>query len=158
MSRCIKGRLSLLVPLLGLVALLTFATPTAGATTPASGLGVNGWYLFWKMPASRWDGPLAAMAADGVQVVRADALWESVEPSPPDSSGHHYQWAATDAIAAALARHGLRWLPIVDYSTTWSASVSLNGSPDLKSVPTDIASYAAYAGALVARYGPGGSF
>lgn len=152
MSRCVR------ISVVLLLALLAFSPATASAATPASGLGVNGWYLFWELPASQWDGPLGTMAANGVQVVRADALWESVEPSPPDAAGHHYQWSAMDAIAAALARHGLRWLPIIDYSTTWAASVSLNGRPDLESAPSDVASYAAYAGAFVGRYGPGGAF
>jgi hypothetical protein len=127
---------------------------SALATTPASGLGVNGWYLLWVMPQSQWDAQLAAMAADDVKVVRADAFWSSVEPAKPTGSTHRYNWSATDAIVGALARHGMQWLPIADYSAPWAESAAGNE----KSAPGDVASYAAFAAALVTRYGSSGSF
>jgi hypothetical protein len=130
----------------------------ARADTPTGGLGVNGQELLWTLPKSDWTPNLARMQADGVRTVRADAFWSSVEPQPPDSAGHHYQWNSTDAIAAALARYGLRWLPIADYSTWWAASVNELGQPQLHSPPRNADDFAAYAGALVARYGSSGSF
>jgi hypothetical protein len=57
-------------------------------------------------------------------------------------------------IAAALTVHGLRWLPIIDYSATWAESVAgADHSP-----PSSAADFAAYAAAFAARYGAGGSF
>lgn len=129
-------------------------TPAAQANTPPSGLGVNAWYLFWEMPQSQWNAQLNEMAADGIELVRADAYWSSVEPNAPGSNGPQYNWTSTDAIATALAQHGLRWLPIIDYSAPWAESVPGN----LKSPPDDDAAYAAYAAAVVARYGPDGTF
>jgi hypothetical protein len=119
------------------------------------GLGVNAQILFWSVAPNQWDRQLTRMAPAGVRVVRADAMWQSVEPQPPDATGHHYQWDRLDAIAMALAQHGLRWLPTVDFSTSWTSTA---GAQQWTSPPLDVASYAAYAAALVRRYGRSGSF
>jgi hypothetical protein len=67
---------------------------------------------------------------------------------------HHYDWAFDDSIASALASHGLRWLPIIDYSAPWAQSVAgRDHSP-----PSPTSAYADYAAALARRYGPGGTF
>jgi hypothetical protein len=133
---------------------VTVLAPAARANTPGSGLGVNGWYLFWEMPQSQWNLQVTEMAADGIQVARADAFWSSVEPNAPGANGPQYNWTTTDAIATVLAEHGVRWLPIIDYSAPWAESVAGN----IKSPPNNDAAYAAYAAAVVARYGPGGTF
>jgi hypothetical protein len=97
---------------------------------------------------------LAALHATGVSLVRSDAFWEATEPSPPQQGVHHYNWGFDDLIAAALAAHGLRWLPIIDYSAPWARTVpGQEHSP-----PTSAADYSAYASALASRYGPGGAF
>ncbi len=100
------------------------------------------------------DAQLQALARTGARLARSDALWEAAEPAPPVDGVHHYQWAFADEIAGALAAHGLRWLPIIDYSAPWAQSIpGQDHSPPR--VPAD---YAAYAAALAGRYGRGGSF
>jgi hypothetical protein len=100
------------------------------------------------------DAQLTALAASGVTIARADALWEASEPQPPQNGIHHYDWAFNDQIAGALAAHHLRWLPIIDYTAPWAQSVpGQDHSP-----PSSDADYAAYAAAFASRYGPGGSF
>ena len=100
------------------------------------------------------DTQLAALRATGATLARADALWEATEPSPPSAGVHRYDWSFDDAIAGSLAAHGLRWLPIIDYSATWAQSLpGQDHSP-----PASDADYAAYAAAVAARYGPRGSF
>jgi hypothetical protein len=100
------------------------------------------------------DGLLGALAATGATVARSDALWQAAEPNPPAGATHRYDWTFADQIAATLAAHRLRWLPIVDYAPAWAASdPSKTVSP-----PRLPAAYAAYAGALASRYGPGGAF
>ena len=79
-------------------------------------------------------------------------MW--AEPAPPRRGVHRYRWDRLDAVAAALARHRLRWLPILDYSALWAASLPT----DYHSPPTSNDDYAAYARAFAARYGRGGSF
>jgi len=149
--------------------LLCVFSPAGLATAASAGapplVGVDGSDLF-GMPRSAWDGFLSEMVAAHVQFVREDAAWEAVQPSAPTAKGPGYNWAWTDAIASALARHRLQWLPIIDYSTSWSASYSQSDGllkprqPDLLSPPkpVDVPYFAAYAAAFVKRYGPGGSF
>ena len=99
-----------------------------------------------KLPASQWDPQLAAMSADGVQLVRSDADWGTIEPDAPGAAGPVWQFGSTDAWVAALATHGLTWQPILDYDNSWATAVG------------DHADFAAFAQAVVQRYGVGGSF
>jgi hypothetical protein len=134
------------------------ATPSASAETPAGGLGVNAQEMFWQLPSQYWATNLSEMRADGVRTVRADAFWDHVEPTWPDATGHHYNWTSTDTIARELAQYGLRWLPIADYSAAWAGSYTLNGQLQEHSAPANSDYFVSYATALVARYGPGGTF
>ena len=103
----------------------------------------------------RIDEHLAALRADGVTLVRSDVLWEVAEPEPPGEDGtHRYDWSFADGIAYALARHGLRWLAIVDYAAPWAASVPGN----THSPPREAADYATFARAFAHRYGRDGAF
>jgi hypothetical protein len=96
---------------------------------------------------------LAALHTTGATLARSDAPWEAAEPQPPSGAIHHYDWAFDDTIAGALATAGLAWLPIIDYSPPWARSI-----PGQDHSAPDANEYAAYAGALAGRYGPGGSF
>jgi hypothetical protein len=166
--------LILVVALLGLAALLLGlaapATASAAGPTIAAGpspmLGVNTGLLFNSRRYSRAqiDAQLTALARTGATTVRSDALWETAEPSPPAftvqvsppfvGTMHRYDWRANDLVAGSLAEHGLRWLPIIDYSAPWAESVR----GDDHSAPSSVGDYASYAAAVAARYGPGGTF
>ncbi len=122
---------------------------------PSDYFGMNAQYVF-KLPPDQWDRQLAAIASLGVGVVREDAFWSRVEKSAPGNGTHRYSWDVPDAIAAALARNGLRWYPILDYSTPWAGTLS--GAKGWKSAPADPADFAAYAAAFADRYGSNGSF
>jgi hypothetical protein len=97
---------------------------------------------------------LQALQAAGARIARSDALWERTEPTPPVGGVHHYQWGFDDSVAGALAAHGLRWLPIVDYTAGWARPPGADGHPP----PSSASDYSAFAAALAARYGPGGAF
>jgi hypothetical protein len=126
---------------------------TARAATPDF-FGVNAQNVF-RAPQTQWDGELAAMAAGGLQVVRRDASWDSVEPNPPGPAGQHtYRWSDLDAQVAAMARHRLRYYPILDYSAPWAAQVP--GDPFAP--PVRVSDYVAWAQALAQRYGNRGTF
>jgi len=130
--------------------------PPPPAPPPTEQFGANVGRLFndRTYTPAQIDQQLAALRATGATVARADALWEAGEPTAPQGGVHHYDWSFDDSIATALAAHGLRWLPIVDYSAPWAQSLSgVDHSP-----PSSAADYAEYAAALAARYGPGGSF
>lgn len=140
----------------GITAPVARAGPPALAApaTPLLGLNVNRLLLDRTYSPAQIDAQLSALARTGARDARTDALWEAAEPAAPIGGVHHYDWAFSDRIASALARHGLRWLPIIDYTAGWAQSIpGQDHSP-----PRSASSYAAYAGAFAARYGPGGSF
>jgi hypothetical protein len=134
--------------------------PAAGlpplASPAGTDLGVNVNGLFNGRTYSRRsiDGQLRALRATGATVARSDALWELSEPSAPSGGIHRYDWTFDDQVAGALAAHGLRWLPIVDYAPGWARGIG----GQLHSPPRATADYAAFAAALTTRYGRGGEY
>src|SRR4051812_41677958 len=151
------GRRAMLIATTALVLALaigstTLATPEAGAPADMFGISVNRVFNDDFAP-SRWDAPLSAVYDTGLRGARSDAFWMWAEPAPPRDGVHSYDWGKLDAEAGALARHGLRWLPILDYSAPWAASDPAN----YHSPPTSLDDYAAYAKAFAQRYGRGGS-
>jgi hypothetical protein len=118
------------------------------------GINVNRLFNDLTYTPAQIDAQLAAVRASGATVARSDAFWEAAEPDAPVGGRHRYDWSFADQIAAALAAHGLTWLPIIDYTAPWAESVSgQDHSP-----PRSFADYAAYAEAFAARYGSGGTF
>jgi hypothetical protein len=116
--------------------------------------GVNAQFLFSSSPG-RWAPHLESMERGGLGVVRRDAVWEVVEPRPPARPGRRvYRWQSTDRMVRALASHGLRWYPIVNYSARWAAT----RRGEVFSPPARDDDYIAFARALAARYGRNGSF
>jgi hypothetical protein len=113
---------------------------------------VNAQGVFWG-PHKQWNPSLAAMAAGGIKTVRFDATWATAEPTRPVRGHHRYAWRTFDDIAAALARHGLRWQPVLAYATPWASHRA-----GLHTPPASAGNYGAFAGAFAARYGDGGAF
>jgi polysaccharide biosynthesis protein PslG len=128
--------------------------PAPAAAAPELGVSVNRLFNDRTYSPQQVDDQLQALRATGATVARSDALWEATEPAPPVGGVHHYAWSFDDAIAGALAAHGLQWLPIIDYSVSWARSIPGHDH----SPPASAADYAAYAAALAARYGRGGAF
>jgi hypothetical protein len=136
-------RVRLLLMLASIPLALSF---TAAASADSFMYGVAG-----GSPTASQAG-LSQLASANITSYRSDAYWEGAQPVPPPAP---YQWSSDDAIVATLAGARLTWLPIVDYSTTWaSATGATDGAPEPAAYPA----YAAFAAALVARYGPGGTF
>ncbi|MGH2858007.1 MAG: hypothetical protein ACRDMJ_11045, partial [Solirubrobacteraceae bacterium] len=118
------------------------------------GINVNRLFNDFAYSPTQIDAQLAAVQATGATLARSDALWETAEPRAPSGATHNWDWRFDDQIAGSLAGHGLRWLPILDYSPRWAQSVpGQDHSP-----PSSDADYGAYAGAFASRYGAGGSF
>ncbi len=114
--------------------------------------GMNGFSALQALPASELNQQLAAMQADGVQMVRSDAPWANIEPSPPGPSGPTWNFAGMDAWVTALANNNLTWEPVIDYSVWWAGSCGTFCAPDSDQT------FATFAQAVAARYGAGGSF
>jgi hypothetical protein len=123
------------------------------------GVNVQPMVKLQVVPPDRWDGYVAQMAADGLRVARADALWAWAEPAKPVNGQHAYTWdpadrpaQSMDRIVALLARHGVRLLPTLTTAPAWA------GGGGVAITPEHYADFAAFAGAFAARYGTGGSF
>src|SRR3954468_12333619 len=100
-------------------------------------------------PATQ-DAQFALMRKSGVRTIRNVFSWAAAQPfgnQPPDFS-------ATDALVARAARNNIAILPIVMYAPAWARVDPGNDA----SSPRNVADYVAFMNALVARYGPTGSF
>jgi hypothetical protein len=104
--------------------------------------------------ASYRERTLARQAAAGIGLVRQPFYWGLVETSPG-----RFDFSKLDAYVAAVGRHRMRILPVLfgtpDFRTS-APSRDRRGRGTYP--PADPAAFARYAGALVRRYGPGGSF
>lgn len=141
----------------------TIATPTQPPAGPPAklaptheqlGINVNRLFNDRTFTPAQIDASLAALRRTGATLARSDALWEAGEPTAPTAGVHHYDWSFDDEIAGSLAAHGLQWLPILDYSAPWAQSIPGQDH----SAPSPASDFAAWAGALAARYGAGGMF
>jgi len=96
------------------------------------------------------DAQFALMRKAGVQTVRRVFSWDAAQPT----QGQPPNFADTDALVARAARNNIEILPIVMYAPAWARQ----SADDPASPPRDNADYVAFLDALVARYGPNGSF
>jgi Glycosyl hydrolase catalytic core len=126
----------------------------AGAATFGANVGTlfpNG-----QAPGADLPAELQALRATGATIGRSDSNWATTEPAPPVDGVHTYDWSYDDSVVGALAAAGLRWEPIIDYATAWAANP--NGGIGAGVAPAYVGDYVAYAAAIAARYGPGGTF
>lgn len=118
--------------------------------------GVNAGVLWLdglsNLPADRHTD---AMRRAGLGSVRQLAVWNEIEPHPPDArtGAHSYRWASTDRIATALARERLRWTVVLGLTTPWAGAV-----PGVWAGPPRTQPFADYAAAVAERYGRRGTF
>ncbi|HEX6603063.1 MAG TPA: hypothetical protein VF030_10520 [Solirubrobacterales bacterium] len=100
--------------------------------------------------------PLAAddfsrMQSGGVETVRLPVSWAAIQRSPRSD----YDWAALDAAVGDGAEHGIGILPVLGTSPKWATG-------NWRRMPVDSGrqrrAWAAFVGAAVERYGPGGEF
>lgn len=137
-----------------LLAVALTSTQVAAAAAGGDRYGVTDSYLRAVDPVTR-KAALSVLYTGGVRVVRSDMGWGQVEPAPPSGTGvHYYDWSKHDKWVTELAQAGLRLYPIIDYGTAWNAVTP----GKWQSRPRDPQQYAAFAAAVVGRYGPAGSF
>jgi hypothetical protein len=104
------------------------------------------------VPDAALDQQMALMARSGVESVRVQFAWPSVETAPGV-----YNWPIIDRLVASAARHRLALLANVWTTPEW-ASVNPNDPVFWRFPPRDANSYAELMRQLVLRYGPRGSF
>ena len=131
---------------LALVAVAVAVVLLAGGGAPGEGrIGYSTHLTFAGDP-----GPdLERLHEAGVAWIREDFLWDQIEPEQG-----RFDWRATDELMGAAAEHELDVLAILGYSARWASS----DPGDIHAPPRDPVAYAAYARAVVERYGEGGSF
>lgn len=122
--------------------------PSSREVDAAVGLDAH---LFWS-DKRIMRSELARAARGGVGWVREDFDWATVEPA-----AGRFNWARPDCLMAAASAAGLHVLAILDYSAPWDTS-----DPSRQRAatfpPRQLDAYAAYARAVVLRYGPDGQF
>jgi len=122
--------------------------PTAQAAPPRVAAGFFG----MNVPVEATAG--AALARLDLGTVRVQVYWDDVQRDP----ARPLDWRRLDAVVADLAAHGLRAQPLVAYSATWAQPPEQRILRDHAFAPATTAGYAAFARAVVERYGRGGSF
>jgi hypothetical protein len=91
------------------------------------------------------------MVSAGVESIRVAFSWAAAQPVKDGP----INFATTDAIVGDAAQRDLSVLPVVLYAPDWDAAPH---PPNTFPRPARTAPYAAYARALVLRYGPRGSY
>jgi hypothetical protein len=140
------------------ITLLMLTLLVAAAPAPAAERTVpRGFY------GANWDGDIqkrfsselvdrewTRMAVTGAESARTSFEWHWAQPEP----GGPFDFSRTDPIVAAAVVHGVKLLPIVIWAPPWARRESNNNL----SPPSRPSEYAGYLTALIARYGPDGSF
>jgi Glycosyl hydrolase catalytic core len=139
-------------PIAILVAAIAAACALAGPAkaAPARFFGVVYDRDVSEASAAVQDQQFVLMRKTGVRTVRRVFSWAAAEPdqgAPPN-------FAETDALVARAARNDIEILPIVMYAPVWART----SADDAASPPRSDDDYVAFLNALIARYGPVGSF
>jgi hypothetical protein len=92
----------------------------------------------------------ALMKASGVETIRPVVYWSEMQPE----RGGPLITLSLDRLMAQAARHGLRVVPVVLRAPEWARVQPSN----FASPPRDPQDFAAYLKAMIARYGPNGTF
>lgn len=129
--------------------LLAVAAAPANAAVPRDWLGVavDGPLI---EAADQHAGEWPLIAASGARSVRIAFYWHAGQPLGPGA----VDFSTYDGPVLAAARNGLGVLPVVFSTPAWAR----RDAADSASPPRDPGDYAAFLTALVARYGPRGSF
>jgi hypothetical protein len=141
-----------------IVCVVVAAAALATASSPARAAGPDALGVYAEevagLPPPGRDVELAHIAAIGFGLVRSPLYWADVERSPGV-----YDLARTDEFVAALARNGLRWLPVIVSTPPFrAAGRSVDADGRSYDPPQHAADLGAFAAMLVRRYGRDGSF
>jgi polysaccharide biosynthesis protein PslG len=124
---------------------------TAPGATQAPGAGANvaparGPLQFGLNAMWNTDSDLARVTAAGVSLSRMAVDWSRVEPSRGN-----WDWSDYDYTYRTNARNGMTILPVLITDPSWAES-------SWDQIPSNPGDYAQYVAAVVARYGPGGTY
>ncbi len=106
-------------------------------------IGLNASVAGWSDMAGRLN---QVLSTSGTKWLREDFEWAEIEPQPGT-----FDFSRFDEYMLLTAEHHTHVLPVLFDAPSWAA-------PAEDAIPADPSAYAAYVGAVVARYGPHGSF
>ncbi len=139
-----------LVPLILLVALAAASAPDAQGRVPYAFYGVNANGPLMRTGGGEQERQWAAMARSGVESARVVFSWAHMQPT----DGEQPNFEQSDAVVSRAVRRRIRLLPVIFDAPPWARLY-----PDRHvSPPADNVDFAAFARALVERYGHHGSF
>ena len=134
---------------------------------PANFVGVVADGPLLDDPAVDFATELDRMVGSGVQTMRTVFNWSGAQPYQSsdevpeedrdryrDENGVPTDYTAIDRVVTGAAQRHIAVMPVVQIAPMWAA----RHPGQLNSPPSDPQAYANFAGALVRRYGPGGSF
>ncbi len=140
------------VLLLSLTAFAVLAAPTAQASVAGDAAGIYS----EELEAANSADPVAMAAAmrdAHVGLVRQPVSWARVETTPGQ-----LDFSVYDTVVTAAASAGLKVLPVLMDPPAWRSTAPASGRLRAMYPPRAPAEMAAFATALVQRYGPSGSF
>ena len=96
------------------------------------------------------DARLSGLAERGIRAIRQEFRWNALEPTKG-----RFDWATSDRIMRAAARHGIAILPVLWTTPEWARapSASARFPPTETAPPADPEDFARFAGAFAQRYG-----
>lgn len=148
----IGARLRLVLAATSIVAvgalLLTLAL--RGDSSAGGKFGIAAGCCIGGLSDAELDVEFAAQKELGATWVRFDIAWSHVERRRRLSD-----WVESDRVVAAAHEHGLEVLPVLAYTPAWARNPVCATAGD-KCEPADVEMFAAFAEAVVRRYGPRG--
>lgn len=126
------------------------AAPAAPRSVPYGFLGVHWTGDLNRVDPDAQDAQWDLMAASGVESVRTDFAWIDAQPV----RGAKFDFGRFDVLVRRATERNIALLPVVNEAPAWARAYRRR----IKSPPKRPRRFAAYAAALVDRYGPVGSF
>jgi hypothetical protein len=146
-------RTRLLVPVLA-VLLSAFAVPSRSATpapVPADFYGT--WYDALSHTSAENTPKLDAQASMGMGAIRQYMWWDRMEVRPGV-----YDWTRMDEVVKDTTARGIALVPTLLYTPAFYSSKPAGATGSTQYPPKDPRTMAAYATALIERYGPRGTY
>lgn len=100
----------------------------------------------------------ATMRRLGIESARVSPQWNEIEEFPPVDGRHRFEYGSFDRTITALAESGVRASIYLVGAPAWIRFVRAQQCGERHPPPDSPGPFAAYAGAIVQRYGRGGAF
>lgn len=133
---------------LACVACISQTPRPTGVPDYAGRVGLDSHLISSSEPGSAYE--LARAQSGGFKWIREDFTWNVLEPKRG-----HFDWTSSDNLMTLAATQDVQVLAIIDYSAAWASSCR---DGDTRCPPANPSQFAAYAVAVLNRYGSGGSF